>query len=168
LRKDLLANLRSEPGLQPLDSDLRHLLGSWFNRGFLELRRIDWQTPAAVLEKLHSRSIQERGSGRVAGLAVDGVTDAMLILPHALILPTACDAFHLALQRSAKGGDEGWRVISKKRCQPPRGRVLSPCHRERDAARERSHWADGARQQRLPTAVPQSTISGHGALRVSS
>ena len=52
MRKDLLSNLRSEPGLKPLDSDLRHLLGSWFNRGFLELRRIDWQTPAAVLEKL--------------------------------------------------------------------------------------------------------------------
>ena len=52
MRKDLLSNLRSEPGLKPLNSDLRHLLGSWFNRGFLELRRIDWQTPAAVLEKL--------------------------------------------------------------------------------------------------------------------
>jgi malonyl-CoA decarboxylase len=52
MRKDLLSHLRSEPGLKPLDSDLRHLLGSWFNRGFLELRRIDWQTPAAVLEKL--------------------------------------------------------------------------------------------------------------------
>jgi hypothetical protein len=35
----------------------------------------------------HSRSIQERGSGTVAGLAVDGVTDAMLIFPHAPILP---------------------------------------------------------------------------------
>src|ERR1700724_3108897 len=52
MRKDLLAHLRSEPDLKPLDSDLRHLLGSWFNRGFLELQRIDWQTPAAVLEKL--------------------------------------------------------------------------------------------------------------------
>jgi len=52
MRKDLLARLRDEPALRPLDSDLRHLLGSWFNRGFLELRRIDWQTPAAVLEKL--------------------------------------------------------------------------------------------------------------------
>jgi malonyl-CoA decarboxylase len=40
MRKDLLAHLRNEPGLKPLDSDLRHLLGSWFNRGFLELRRI--------------------------------------------------------------------------------------------------------------------------------
>ena len=52
MRKELLAYLRADPSLSPLDSDLRHLLGSWFNRGFLELRRIDWQTPAAVLEKL--------------------------------------------------------------------------------------------------------------------
>jgi malonyl-CoA decarboxylase len=51
-RQELLAHLRDEPSLKPLDFDLRHLLGSWFNRGFLELRRIDWQTPAAVLEKL--------------------------------------------------------------------------------------------------------------------
>ena len=29
-----------------------HLLASWFNRGFLVLRRIDWQTPAAILEKI--------------------------------------------------------------------------------------------------------------------
>ncbi len=28
------------------------MLRSWFNRGFLELRRIDWNTPAAILEKL--------------------------------------------------------------------------------------------------------------------
>ncbi len=52
MRKDLLSHLRAEPALRPLDSDLRHLFASWFNRGFLELRRIDWQTPAAVLEKL--------------------------------------------------------------------------------------------------------------------
>ncbi len=41
-----------QPELAPLDSDLRHLFASWFNRGFLDLRRIDWNTPAAVLEKL--------------------------------------------------------------------------------------------------------------------
>ena len=39
-------------GAEAAGSDLRHLFASWFNRGFLELRRIDWQTPAAVLEKL--------------------------------------------------------------------------------------------------------------------
>jgi malonyl-CoA decarboxylase len=52
MRRDLLGHLRKMPDLRPLDSDLRHLLGSWFNRGFLEIRRIDWQTPAALLEKL--------------------------------------------------------------------------------------------------------------------
>ncbi|MCB4824847.1 malonyl-CoA decarboxylase domain-containing protein [Roseicella aerolata] len=52
LREELLGLLRAEPALKVLDSDLRHLFASWFNRGFLELRRIDWQTPAAVLEKL--------------------------------------------------------------------------------------------------------------------
>jgi malonyl-CoA decarboxylase len=52
MREELLDLLRANPDLAPLDSDLRHLFGSWFNRGFLELRRIDWQTPAAVLEKI--------------------------------------------------------------------------------------------------------------------
>ena len=52
LREEILGVLRAQPDLVPLDSDLRHLFASWFNRGFLELRRIDWNTPAAVLEKL--------------------------------------------------------------------------------------------------------------------
>jgi malonyl-CoA decarboxylase len=52
MRKEFLGQVRKHPELKPLDSDLRHLFASWFNRGFLELRRIDWQTPAAVLEKL--------------------------------------------------------------------------------------------------------------------
>ncbi|GGE99382.1 decarboxylase [Aliidongia dinghuensis] len=53
MRENLLPLLREHPDLAPLDNDLHHLLGSWFNRGFLELRRIDWhETPAAILEKL--------------------------------------------------------------------------------------------------------------------
>jgi malonyl-CoA decarboxylase len=43
---------RAHPDLAVIDSDLTHLLGSWFNRGFLRLARIDWRTPAAILEKL--------------------------------------------------------------------------------------------------------------------
>ena len=50
--REIGARLRDEPELKLLDADLRHLFASWFNRGFLELRRIDWQSPAAVLEKL--------------------------------------------------------------------------------------------------------------------
>ncbi len=52
LRRELLALLKQHPQLAALDNDLTHLLGSWFNRGFLQLRRIDWRTPAAILEKL--------------------------------------------------------------------------------------------------------------------
>jgi malonyl-CoA decarboxylase len=52
MRKEVLGQLGREPVLKLLDSDLKHLFASWFNRGFLELRRIDWQSPAAILEKL--------------------------------------------------------------------------------------------------------------------
>jgi malonyl-CoA decarboxylase len=52
MRSEITAHLHDEPELKLLDADLRHLLASWFNRGFLELRRIDWQSPAAALEKL--------------------------------------------------------------------------------------------------------------------
>ncbi len=50
MRRDLL-NAR-DPALRVVDSDLQHLLASWFNRGFLVLRRIDWQTPATILDKI--------------------------------------------------------------------------------------------------------------------
>src|SRR5580692_8219344 len=52
MRSEITAHLHDEPELKLLDADLRHLFASWFNRGFLVLRRIDWQSPAAVLEKL--------------------------------------------------------------------------------------------------------------------
>lgn len=52
MRGDLLRALPSNPALRGVDSDLRHLFISWFNKGFLELRRIDWSSPASVLEKI--------------------------------------------------------------------------------------------------------------------
>ena len=50
MRRDLIE--ARDPALAAVDADLMHLLASWFNRGFLVLRRIDWQTPAAILEKI--------------------------------------------------------------------------------------------------------------------
>ena len=44
--------LEDDPALAAVDADLRRLLYAWFNRGFLVLRRIDWNTPAAILEKI--------------------------------------------------------------------------------------------------------------------
>lgn len=52
MRGHLLDMLRSNPLLRGVESDLKHLFISWFNKGFLELRRIDWGSPAIVLEKI--------------------------------------------------------------------------------------------------------------------
>jgi malonyl-CoA decarboxylase len=52
LRADLLALLPREPALEVLKVELDGLLESWFDPGFLELRRITWNSPALVLEKL--------------------------------------------------------------------------------------------------------------------
>lgn len=52
MRADLLRLGRNEPALQALDLDFRHLFASWFNRGFLVLRRISWESPARILEKI--------------------------------------------------------------------------------------------------------------------
>ncbi len=52
MRRDIMAGAVEDAALARVDSDLMHLLSSWFNRGFLVLRRIDWQTPAAILEKI--------------------------------------------------------------------------------------------------------------------
>jgi malonyl-CoA decarboxylase len=52
LRADLLRYLPDEPLLKPLDRELENRLTAWFDVGFLELQRITWQSPAALLEKL--------------------------------------------------------------------------------------------------------------------
>ena len=52
MREDLLKNLKSSEDLAVLDEDFLHLFASWFNRGFLVLRRIDWTTPANILAKI--------------------------------------------------------------------------------------------------------------------
>jgi malonyl-CoA decarboxylase len=52
MRADLLDHLNGNKDLAALDRDVVHLLASWFNRGFLVLRKIDWSTPANILEKI--------------------------------------------------------------------------------------------------------------------
>jgi malonyl-CoA decarboxylase len=52
MRNDLLRFTKTDPKLAKLDADLQHLLSSWFNRGFLVLRPINWESPAHILEKI--------------------------------------------------------------------------------------------------------------------
>jgi malonyl-CoA decarboxylase len=52
MRADLLLLMNGHKALAALDRDVVHLLASWFNRGFLVLRKIDWSSPANILEKI--------------------------------------------------------------------------------------------------------------------
>lgn len=52
LRRALLAQLREQPQLKAVEADLFHLLSSWFNPGFLQMRKVDWNSPARLLEKV--------------------------------------------------------------------------------------------------------------------
>ena len=52
MREQLMDSLDHRDDLAAVDEDFVHLFSSWFNRGFLVLRRIDWSTPAIILEKI--------------------------------------------------------------------------------------------------------------------
>lgn len=52
MRAALIPELKANPELTAIDADFEHLFTSWFNRGFLVLKRIDWSSSADVLEKV--------------------------------------------------------------------------------------------------------------------
>ncbi|MBU2868219.1 malonyl-CoA decarboxylase [Pacificibacter marinus] len=52
MRVDLLKLLKTHPELARTNIDFVHLLRSWFNRGFLVLKQINWDTPARILDKI--------------------------------------------------------------------------------------------------------------------
>ena len=52
MREDLIRFLPGHPNLGKLNVDFKHLFASWFNRGFLVLRPINWSSPAHILEKI--------------------------------------------------------------------------------------------------------------------
>ena len=52
MRRELLRLLAGRPQLRAVDADFSHLLATWFNPGFLDLRQVDWNSPASLLEKI--------------------------------------------------------------------------------------------------------------------
>ena len=60
LRRALLKRLAAAPELGSIENDLLHLLSSWFNPGFLQMKRVDWQSPAQLLEKIiHHEAVHQ-------------------------------------------------------------------------------------------------------------
>ncbi|KQU92842.1 hypothetical protein ASD12_26190 [Mesorhizobium sp. Root102] len=52
MREALFEAMKGDRELEELDSAFKYLFASWFNRGFLTMERIDWRSPANVLEKI--------------------------------------------------------------------------------------------------------------------
>lgn len=52
MRAELMRLCRTDPDLKGLEGDLKYILKTWFDVGFLELRRITWDSPASILEKI--------------------------------------------------------------------------------------------------------------------
>jgi malonyl-CoA decarboxylase len=60
LRLALLERLPRQPALAVVEHDLLHLLASWFNPGFLQLKRVDWNSPAQLLEQIiHHEAVHQ-------------------------------------------------------------------------------------------------------------
>jgi malonyl-CoA decarboxylase len=60
MRERLMDAMDHRDDLAAVDADFVHLFSSWFNRGFLVLRRIDWSMPAIILEKIiHYEAVHE-------------------------------------------------------------------------------------------------------------
>lgn len=72
MRADLRRLMREDPALRPLDEDFRHLLSSWFNRGFLRLEEITWDSPREIhrhmlrFEKVHPMADRHELKRRLA------------------------------------------------------------------------------------------------------
>ena len=52
LRAEIWPLLKADKRLLPLDAELEHLFSTWFDVAFLELKRLSWDSPASLLEKL--------------------------------------------------------------------------------------------------------------------
>ena len=72
MRRDLLKLVPDMPELARVDLDFAHLFQSWFNRGFLVLRQITWESPASLLEKIiEYEAVHEIGDWEALRARVD-------------------------------------------------------------------------------------------------
>ncbi|HKS18879.1 MAG TPA: malonyl-CoA decarboxylase family protein [Bradyrhizobium sp.] len=126
LREELLRRRGRHPELKAVDADFVHLFSSWFNRGFLVLRRIDWSTPANILEKIiryeavHAirdwddlRNRLEPGDRRCYGFFHPQLVDEPLIFVEVALtqdMPSAISPL-LDLGRPVIGGDEATTAV---------------------------------------------------------
>ena len=117
MRELLLELKRDQTELDAVDWDMRHLLSSWFNPGFLQIVRVDWHTPAYLLEQIiiHEAVHEIRGWNDLRRrLAVDGrcfaffhpaLPDEPLIFLEVALMDRMADSVPPLLDAQSTSGD---------------------------------------------------------------
>jgi malonyl-CoA decarboxylase len=135
LRARLLERLKQDKKLMAVDSDLGHLLSSWFNPGFLQMVQVDWRSPAALLERIiHHEAVHAidgwndlrrrlEPDRRCFAFFHPALPDEPLIFVEVALVPTIPNAIAPLLDRAAETvlAPDKYRVAvfySISNCQP--------------------------------------------------
>ena len=134
LRRALLERLPRQPQLRAVEADLLHLLSSWFNAGFLQMRRVDWRSPAQLLEQIIRHEAVHEIDGwddlrrrlqpdrRCFAFFHPQLPDEPLIFVEVALLPEMANAIApLIDKRSVPASSESFKVAvfySISNCQP--------------------------------------------------
>ena len=134
MRRTLLERLARKPELRALEADLLHLLSSWFNPGFLQLRKVDWNSPAQLLEQIIRHEAVHEIDGwddlrrrlqpdrRLFGFFHPQLPDEPLIFVEVALLPEMPAAIAPLIDKtSAAGSPDRFKVAafySISNCQP--------------------------------------------------
>ena len=134
MRRTLLGALRSQPELAAVEADFLHLLGSWFNAGFLQMEQVDWRSSAALLEKIiHHEAVHEidgwadlrrrlQPDRRCFAFFHPQLPDEPLIFVEVALLPAMPDAIGPLIDKHSPALDErAFKVAafySISNCQP--------------------------------------------------
>jgi malonyl-CoA decarboxylase len=104
MRERLMDALDHRDDLAAVDADFVHLFSSWFNRGFLVLRRIDWSTPANILEKIiHYEAVHEIGDWRDLRSRIDPPDRRCYAFFHPALVDEPLIFVEVALTREIPG-----------------------------------------------------------------
>ena len=117
LRADMLPLLKTDKRLQALDVEMEYMFSTWFDVGFLDLRRISWDSPASLIEKLikyeavHDikswADVKNRldSDRRCYGFFHPRLPDEPLIFVEVALLDTVADCITPLLDESADAAD---------------------------------------------------------------
>ena len=134
MRERILELKRDHSELEAVDADFRHLLSSWFNPGFLQIVRVDWHTPAYLLEQIiaHEAVHEIQGwndlrrrldtDGRCYAFFHPALPDEPLIFLEVALMDRMADAVPPLLDAQSASNDPGRATTavfySISNCQP--------------------------------------------------